>query len=364
MARLLFVTATPTDIREGSGTAVAIAVLRKALGEAGHEVVLVEPARPGAPTLASRLRFAWNARRAARRVNAEAIVGFDMDGVFLRRSRIPRVAAIKGVIADEARFERGWTRLSLAVQAKLEGLHVGRADAVITTSAYAAGRLEDLYGPLPSPAKIVPEPVELDRWRAVLESAPPQRPPAPTILCVAHLYPRKDVGTLLQAAARMRRPARVRIVGDGPERANLAALIERLGLESRAALLGHVPFAALAAEYRSADIFCLPSRQEGFGIVFVEAMAAGLPVAAARAGAVPEVVAEGETGLLAEPGDADGLARILDRLAGDPALRRRLGDAGRQRAARFDAPRVAGEFLRAAGLSDAPAGAASRATSP
>ena len=351
MARFLFVTATPIDVREGSGTAVGIAVLKRGLEQAGHEVVLLDRGRRGMPGLASRLRFAWGARRAARRANADAIVAFDMDGVFLARSPTPRIASIKGIIADEARFERGGTRVSLALQARLEAVHVRRADTVITTSRYAAERLGELYGPLRKPAAIVPEPLDLDRWRSALEASSEDPGRTATILCVAHLYPRKDVATLLAAVARMRHPARVRIAGDGPERARLTEAVERLGLASRATLLGHLPFAALAGEYRSADVFCVPSRQEGFGIVFVEAMAAGLPVAAARAGAVPEVVADGETGLLVEPGDAGGLAAVLDRLIADPALRRRLGDAGRQRAARFHPTHVVGEFLEAVGLS-------------
>ena len=361
MARFLFVTATPTDVREGSGTAVGIGVLKRGLEEAGHEVALLGRGRRGMPAVASRVRFAWTARRAARRAKADAIVAFDMDGVFLARSATPRIASIKGVIADEARFERGRTRLSLAFQARLEGLHVRRADTVITTSRYAAERLGKLYGPLGKPIAIVPEPVDLERWKAALAGAPEDRGAIATILCVAHLYPRKDVATLLEATARMRQPARVRIAGDGPEQARLAEAIERLNLERRVALLGHLPFAALAAEYRSADVFCVPSRQEGFGIVFVEAMAAGLPVAAARAGAVPEVVADGETGLLVAPGDAGQLAQVLDRLVADAALRRRLGEAGRQRAARFHPMRVVGEFLEATGFSGR---RSSSATSP
>jgi glycosyltransferase involved in cell wall biosynthesis len=148
----------------------------------------------------------------------------------------------------------------------------------------------------------------------------------------------------------MRTPARLRIVGTGPQGEALQALARALGLSDRVTFLGHIPFDRLAEEYRSADIFCLPSVQEGFGIVFLEAMAACLPVVACQAAAVPEVVADGETGLLVPPFDVPALAFVLDRLAIHEADRRRLGEAGRNRVARYDAPVVAQEFLEAIGL--------------
>jgi glycosyltransferase involved in cell wall biosynthesis len=247
-----------------------------------------------------------------RRSGADAVVAFDMDGVFLSRSSAPRIAAIKGVLADERRFERGSARVALGVQSWFERVHVRRADRVITTSRYAADSIAAFYGPPRESIRILPEPLDLPRWRTALSRTSPPPADPPVILSVAHLYRRKDIATLLEAAARMKTPARLRIVGDGPERGRLARLCRRRGLDSRVTFRGHVPFAELAAEYRSAGIFCLPSRQEGFGIVLLEAMAAGLAVVAARAGAVPELVMDGKTGVLVPPGDPETLAEALD----------------------------------------------------
>ncbi|HYV42993.1 MAG TPA: glycosyltransferase, partial [Thermoanaerobaculia bacterium] len=175
----------------------------------------------------------------------------------------------------------------------------------------------------------------------------------PSILCVAHLYPRKDVATLLGAMTRLRSEVALRVAGTGPQLDHLRILAERQGLARRVEFLGHVSFTRLAAEYRRADIFCLPSRQEGFGIVFLEAMAAGLPIVAARAAAVPEVLADGECGILVPPGDESALAAALQRLLRDPTERQRLSEAGSRRVERYDAPLVAARFLEAIGLPEA-----------
>lgn len=349
VARLLFVTGTPADVRGGSGTFVGISVLRRALEARGHDVDLLAPAASSV-SLRGRLLFNFRIRNEARLRRPDAVVGFDLDGVFLSRQGVSHVASIKGVLADEARFERGAARARLEIEAFFEKLHVRRAQRVLATSAHSASAIAREYGVAPACVFVVPEAIELERWRETLASAESLPREAPSILCVAHLYRRKDVATLLAAMIGLRSEAVLRIVGAGPELRRLQRLAERLGLGSRVEFLGHVSFSRLAAEYRRAEIFCLPSRQEGFGIVFLEAMAAGLPIVAARAAAVPEVVADGECGILVPPRDASALAGALERLLRDPAERRRLAEAGQRRVERYDAPLVAARFLEAIGL--------------
>lgn len=357
VARLLFVTGTSQDVRAGSGTFVGISVLVSALRAAGHEVEVLAPGPSSGPvSFARRLAFNAAARgRVPRNAPCDAIVGVDMDGVFVRRAGAAArfAVAVKGGIADEARFERGAARLRLALESRLERRNVRRADVVLAPSRYAARRIEDDYGVAPDRIRVVPEPIDLARWDAVLGPAGSRTPVPKGILCVAHLYPRKDVVTLVEAVSRLP-GARLRVVGDGPERRRIEARALRLGLgsggEGRVELLGHVPLERLAAELRSAEVFCLPSLQEGFGIVFLEAMAAGLPIVAARAGAVPETVPDGECGILVPPGDSEALAAALGPLVGDATLRRRMGEAGRRRVRDFDAPLVASRFVEALGI--------------
>jgi glycosyltransferase involved in cell wall biosynthesis len=169
-------------------------------------------------------------------------------------------------------------------------------------------------------------------------AAPPARHAGspPRVITVGRLAAPKDTVTLVRALARVPgRPFRATIVGDGPDRPAVEAEIRAAGLEGVVELAGErqdVP--DLLAD---ADVFALSSRSEGAPISVLEAMAAGLPVVASAVGGVPEIVAHGATGLLVPPGDAAALAEALEQLLADPALRRRLGEAGRERVReRFD----------------------------
>jgi glycosyltransferase involved in cell wall biosynthesis len=130
----------------------------------------------------------------------------------------------------------------------------------------------------------------------------------------------------------------------------LLRLHAELALGDAVHFLGEISRTRLAEEYVNADCFCLPSVQEGFGIVFLEAMAAGLPIVACRTAAVPEVVADGVTGLLVPPESPERLTDALEEILTDSARRKEYGEAARQRALEFNSPRVAGQFLEAVSL--------------
>ncbi len=167
-------------------------------------------------------------------------------------------------------------------------------------------------------------------------------------VCVARFAPQKAHGDLLRALALVADPrVRLLLVGDDPfgdGRRAAEALARELGLLPRAVFAGirrDVP--ALLA---MSDAFVMASLWEGLGLVFLEAMAAGLPVLATRVSAVPEVVVDGETGLLVPPADPPALAGALARLAADPAWRERLGRAGAARVQeRFALERMVAETL-------------------
>jgi glycosyltransferase involved in cell wall biosynthesis len=170
-------------------------------------------------------------------------------------------------------------------------------------------------------------------------------------ICVARFAPQKAHDVLLRAFAEVRAscptPTRLLLVGDDPfgdgrQRAErIARELELGGACVFAGIRRDVP--ALMA---MSDVFVMSSLWEGLGLVFLEAMATGIPVASTRVSAIPEVVVEGETGLLAPPADAEALAGVMSRLARDPALRARLGAAGRARVRdRFGLDRMIDETI-------------------
>ncbi len=140
-------------------------------------------------------------------------------------------------------------------------------------------------------------------------------------------------------AAQNRPEAQLIITGDGPLRASLEAQAKDLGIESKTRFLGWREDAAeIMAAY---DIFLMPSLWEGFGLVLLEAMAQSVPVIASRVSAIPEIVAEGETGLLAAPRDGEALAAHLALLIEDAPLRRHFGMLGQERLeTHFSAPEM------------------------
>jgi glycosyltransferase involved in cell wall biosynthesis len=284
----------------------------------------------------------------------DLVYGVDLDGfLWARARRLPFVVSLKGVIADELKNERGLTRALLSIQARWERANARRADVVIAPSRYSAGVARREYGVGAGTIAVVPEPIELERWAALFAAAAPLPRAGPTILCVARMYPRKHIGDLLEAAALLRDRipgARVRIVGKGPEWGHVVRLHAALGLGQTVTLLGDVSRERLAEEYVSANLFCLPSVQESLGIVFLEAMAAGLPVVACRAAAIPEVVEDGVTGVLAPPRDPAGLAAALEALIADPGRARAMGEAGRRVVAAYTPERVAARLLEAVRL--------------
>lgn len=160
-----------------------------------------------------------------------------------------------------------------------------------------------------------------------LEPRPPR--PVPLLVTVGRLTPPKDFRTLVAALAGVRLEFRALVVGDGPERDSAADAIRAAALDERVELIGtRDDVDRILGE---ADIFVLASRSEGMPMSVLEAMAAGVPVVATAVGGVPELVVEGETGLLVPPGDGSALAQAIERLLDDADLRRRLGEAGRRR---------------------------------
>lgn len=225
---------------------------------------------------------------------------------------------------------------------------IARAAHVITPSE--ASR-RDVLAHLGVPAErvtVVPEAVDHARFRPV----PPRPAPWPYLLVVGSEHPRKNLDAALRAFALLKarghealRLVKVGEPGDGeaPFGERTRRLVRELGLEREVVLTGRVPDEELPGWYSGATCLLMPSEAEGFGLPPLEAMACGTPPVVSTAGALPEVV--GDAGLVVAPHDVAGLARSVERLLLDDALRGALRARGLARAALFTWDRAARQTL-------------------
>lgn len=253
------------------------------------------------------------------------------------------------VIASKHNDERALLRLPVSV---VHGLLSRRVARTIALSDHVAAfiaeqgrvsreRITRIYYGI-DPAALQPR-----RSRAAVRAELKLPESAQVLVCVGRLAPQKDHPTLLAALARLPPEVVLLLVGgdpfgDGEARLRRVAAELRLGERARFLGIRHDVPDLLAAS----DLFVLPSLWEGLGLVFLEAMAVGLPVVATTVSAIPEVIEDGQTGWLVPPGDPDRLAATIAQALADPRERERRGRLGRQRLdGRFGLERMLDEVL-------------------
>ena len=217
------------------------------------------------------------------------------------------------------------------------------SDAVTVPSAWlAAATRATMDLPAALHIDVVPNFVDVDRFapRAPV-SAAGGAVRAPVLVHVSNFRPLKRIADVVAIFARVRAagPARLRLVGDGPERASAVAELARLGLAGDVDVLGEQ--VDLPATLADADVFLLPSETESFGLAALEAMACGVPVVASDVGGLPEVIGGEGAGFLRRVGDVEGMAACVRRLIDDPALHRHMADGARHRAETYFRPEPA-----------------------
>ncbi len=224
--------------------------------------------------------------------------------------------------------DEAWVRLPALSRRAL-----GKAQTVLAVSDYTRRRLAAENGLGSERWQVFPNTLDPFFQRGAAEPAA-----RPTLLSVSRLKATeresKGVSQVLEALPELlqRFPGmQYVIVGDGDDRAWLEQRAQQLGVCDAVLFTGHVAQDELMRRYAACDVFVLPSNQEGFGIVFLEAMAYGKPVVAARAGGAPEVVVDDETGLLVEHGDREALVATLSELLARPERQHQFGEAGRRR---------------------------------
>ncbi|MCL4837458.1 MAG: N-acetyl-alpha-D-glucosaminyl L-malate synthase BshA [Thermoanaerobaculia bacterium] len=198
------------------------------------------------------------------------------------------------------------------------------------------------------PVEVVPNFIDPRRYEAARHLPGARRwarPGERLLVHISNFRPVKRLLDVVEVFARVatRLPARLLLVGDGPERARAEQRCRERQLGDRVVFLGNFP--AIEEVLVGADLFLLPSESESFGLSALEALSCAVPVVASRAGGLPEVVAEGENGFLLPVGDVDGMAAAALSLLADPERHRRFAEHGRQWAVtRFDEASVVARY--------------------
>jgi teichuronic acid biosynthesis glycosyltransferase TuaC len=289
-----------------------------------HYVPFLAPPRPGsygswgawaAPTLALalrrlRARFAFDLVHAHNAVPAA-------DAALRARIRAPLVVSVHGadVYFTAPRYQAGARAVRRALSA---------ARLVLANSAGIEHDARELGA---RRTRVV-------RLGADVPDEPPHKASAPTLVTVGHLVARKRHADVMRALWLLRERVpdlRYLIIGDGPEREPLARLAAELGIADRVELAGQLPNEQALAHARAAHVFVMPSVDEAFGVVYVEAMAAALPAIGTRGEAGPQEIAAAGDGLrLVPPGDVEALAAEIEALLSEPAYLQQVGAAGRE----------------------------------
>jgi glycosyltransferase involved in cell wall biosynthesis len=248
---------------------------------------------------------------------------------------------------EDYAWRRPWHRRAFSLVTRI-GYRL--ADGIVATSAGVRDDLVRTFGVQGARISVVHNPVDLCAVRAAaaepLDADVEARWTAPVLVAAGRLADAKNYPLLIDAVARLRQtlPARLFILGQGEREPQLREQIARLGLGDVVVLCGFQrnPWKYIAR----ADVFVLTSRYEGFGNVLVEAMACGVPPVATSSPGTTEIITDGVDGLLVHRHDANDVARALERVLCDGALRRRLSDGARRTAPTFAVQSVAAAYAR------------------
>lgn len=224
-----------------------------------------------------------------------------------------------------------------------------RCSAVITPAR--ALERELLEHGLRRPVHVLSNPIDLGRFSTTVHKAALRARfgmVRPTAVHVGRLVEQKRVDVVLEGFARLRSgglDADLMIIGDGRERSRLEALAMRLGIFDRVAWTGMLHGAPLVERLAACDVFVSASTTEVQPLVFLEAMALGLPAIGVRAGGVPELVSDGRSGCVVTPDDPEALAQAMRKLLTDDTLRGALGDGAREVVKSFEVGQVVAELV-------------------
>ena len=275
---------------------------------------------------------------------AHAVSGYGfLNALQKHKINKPFIQTVHGVLADE--YLQSTKTVSTSIKTKLSNFFMKRlgeiekqaaqkATLVVTISRYSVQKIVELYGVDEQKIRIVPNGVDLQRFKPDNDCADAKKLVGENnehvVLFVGNLIPRKGLHFLVEAAKQVikeNKKTKFVVVGDGPLKNNLISFAQQQGVFDNFAFLGKVSDSVLPQLYSCADLFVSPSVQEGQGITFLEAQASGKPVVAFNVSAITEVVKHKQTGLLVEPNSLQ-LGTAISELLSNDTLREKMGKCG------------------------------------
>lgn len=336
--RIALITSWPMDERIGSGVVRMFRGLNEGFKSNGHQSIIVHPDyNESDPLKLANRRLAYNRRLKNKKFSDyDLIIASDFDGFALPGEVLKKFLVIgAGLMAELVEFEEDRNKKIIRHLACRERQNMTRARKIITPSRYSAEAVNRLYGISKDKIYEIPLGINFIEWNQYLNNFKVLIREGINILCVARQYRRKGINDLLLAFSMVRRTVpdvSLSIVGGGPDEERNKQIVEELGLNDSVKFYGDVlNRGVMASFYKKADIFCLPSYHETFGLVFLEAMSAGLPVVTYASTAIPELITSNE-GILCEEGNINALAYRLIDLCKNEIKRKQLGDAGIRKA--------------------------------
>ena len=305
----------------------------KRLNVTGREIVFTGSERAKGSFLAAALKSARRASTKGKKAPKIVVAGHPNLAPVVRAMRLV-APGMKTILCTHG--VEVWQPLP-----RLRRNALRKADLVLAPSQYTAEHVVADQGVEPEKVRVLPWALD-PQFEALAANAGKNKVPAafprgPVVLTVGRWRADeryKGMDTLITALPRLlpRWPElQLVAVGDGDDRLWLADLAEETGVERHVHFLSGLSYEELAACYAHCEMFALPSRGEGFGLVYLEAMASGKPVIGGAHGGAPEVIEDGKTGYLVPHGDAAQLATAIETLLSDASLREEMGRRGKQR---------------------------------
>jgi len=293
------------------------------------------------------LRWLWRAHRYVRRqldLSAydicHAIIGFPAGMIaYLNRKRLPYIVSLRG--SDVPGFNQRFSAQYVILKPVFRRIWRNAAAVIANSDGLRdlAHQTDDV------PIGVIPNGVDTNEFTP----AEIFTGPGPRLICVSRLIARKGIDYLIRAMPAIieKHPeATLSILGGGNIEEELNGLVRTMGLSDAVRLTGRVAHEKLPARYREADVFVLPSKNEGMSNTVLEAVASGLPVVGTTVGGNSDLVRNGDNGLLVEREDSAALADAILKIAEDPGAARQMGRRSREIAEIMSWQNVAAEYLK------------------